>query len=223
MCAATAADSRGTSTKQRCLYSTSVDINRRAIKTIQSLIQNHMRHEHRESARKQRIARSVITTLQCCEFRVMRLSARLRKVLYLSGLQRCARNLGFMILNNSWQARFNCLPFCLCGNQTHQLSPPVPDSWSNQNSRLCLSLVSADYRKFRTLQWNWFSKHANMICHNLFSDSSPASDLLTTYIPSRQIRSSADTRILRMIARSKTRSKTNIFGEIPFIKPQDDT
>ena len=28
-----------------------------------------------------------------------------------------------------------------------------------------------DYRKFRTLQWNWFSKHANMIMCNLFLTS----------------------------------------------------
>ena len=36
----------------------------------------------------------------------------------------------------SWQAHFNCLQFCLRGNQTHRLCPPVPDCWSNQNSHL---------------------------------------------------------------------------------------
>ena len=29
-----------------------------------------------------------------------------------------------------WQVYFNCLPFSLLGNQTHQLHPPVPDCWS---------------------------------------------------------------------------------------------
>ena len=38
------------------------------------------------------------------------------------------------------------------------------------------------------------------VCHNFFSDPSPAhlSDLLTVHTPSRYVRSSADTRILRI-------------------------
>ena len=50
--------SRGTShatTKERYQYTTSVDINNTRYKRIQSLIQNHMRHVHSESAREQRI------------------------------------------------------------------------------------------------------------------------------------------------------------------------
>ena len=84
---------------------------------------------------------------------------------------------------------------------------------------------SEDY-KFRTLQWNWSSNHADMImctsssssssslatgpgqndyklstiCHNFCSDSSPAylTDLLTVYTPSRWHCSSADTWTLRI-------------------------
>ena len=74
---------------------------------------------------------------------------------------------------------------------------------------------SVDYRKFRTLKWNSFSRHANVImcilfqlpvwartdhklstiCHHFFSDSSPAyfSGILTVYPSSRQLHSSADT------------------------------
>ena len=51
---------------------------------------------------------------------------------------------------------------------------PVPDRrWSNPNSHLCLGYLaflftfSADYRKFRTLQRNWFLEHANFITCNL--------------------------------------------------------
>ena len=43
--------------------------------------------------------------------------------------------------------------------------------------------------------------HSNhQLCHNFFSNSSPAyfSDLLTVYTPSRQLRSSADERTLRI-------------------------
>ena len=48
------------------------------------------------------------------------------------------------------------------------------------------------------------------ICHNFFSDSFPAylSDLLTVYTPSRQLRSSADTRTLRV-----PHVKTQTFGQ----------
>ena len=48
------------------------------------------------------------------------------------------------------------------------------------------------------------------IGHNVFSDSSPAhfSDLLTVYTPSRQLRSSADTRTLRI-----PHVKTESFGQ----------
>ena len=48
------------------------------------------------------------------------------------------------------------------------------------------------------------------ICHNLFSDSSPAyfSDLLTVYTLSKQLRSSADTRILRI-----PHFRTKTFGQ----------
>ena len=41
--------------KERYQYTTSVDIKITCYKRIQSLIQNHMRHVHRESAREQRI------------------------------------------------------------------------------------------------------------------------------------------------------------------------
>ena len=43
----------------------------------------------------------------------------------------------------SWQARFNCLTFCLSANQNNQLNPQVLD---NQKSRLCLCSL-----KFRLL------------------------------------------------------------------------
>ena len=43
-------------TKERCQYSTSVDIKNTRYERIQSLIQNHMRHVRSESAREQRIA-----------------------------------------------------------------------------------------------------------------------------------------------------------------------
>ena len=51
------------------------------------------------------------------------------------------------------------------------------------------------------------------ICHNFFSGSSPAylSDLLTLYTPSRQLRSSADTRTLRI-----PHVKTKTFGQRSF-------
>ena len=86
-------------------------------------------------------------------------------------------------------------------------------------------LSRLDYRKFRTLKWNWFPVHVNVtmcflflqalhwllvqaridyklsvICRNFFSDSSPSdlSDLRTVYTPSKQLRSSEDARILRI-------------------------
>ena len=51
------------------------------------------------------------------------------------------------------------------------------------------------------------------VCHNFFSDSSPAylSDPLTVYTPSRQLRSSADTRSLRI-----PHVKTQTFGRRSF-------
>ena len=55
----TAAVSRGTShvqTKQRCKYTTSVDIHNALYKKLQTLILNHMRQERTESTREQRIA-----------------------------------------------------------------------------------------------------------------------------------------------------------------------
>ena len=58
-CAETAAVSRGTShatTEKRYQYITSVNSKNTCYKRIQSLIQNHMRHVHSESAREQRIA-----------------------------------------------------------------------------------------------------------------------------------------------------------------------
>ena len=54
-----AAVSRGTShvtTKQRFKYTTSMDIQKPAIKRQQSLIQNYLRQERSESARQQRTA-----------------------------------------------------------------------------------------------------------------------------------------------------------------------
>ena len=58
MCAETAAVSPGTNhatTKQRCQYTTLVDIVNMCYKSIQSLIQNHMWHERSEPAQEQRI------------------------------------------------------------------------------------------------------------------------------------------------------------------------
>ena len=43
-------------TKQHCKYTTSVDIKKTCHKRIQSLIQNHMGHDHSESALEQRLA-----------------------------------------------------------------------------------------------------------------------------------------------------------------------
>ena len=58
----------------------------------------------------------------------------------------CARNLGFVISDNvSRQAHLKRLSFCLRGYQTTQLYPPVPDCWSNQNSRLACVLSKLDY------------------------------------------------------------------------------
>ena len=57
--AQTAAVSRGTSHatgKQRCQYTTSVDIKGTLYKRIQSLTENHIQHERSESAREQRTA-----------------------------------------------------------------------------------------------------------------------------------------------------------------------
>ena len=137
----------------------------------------------------------------------------------------------------------------ICGNQMNQFYPPVPDCWSNQKLSsiplfflsyiiailFCLAAYftfSEDYKKFRTLQRNLFSKSHRgdcvqpllqalhwlpvqaridyklpTICHNFFSDSSPAylSDLLTVYTSSRQLCSSADTRTL-CILHVKTRT-----------------
>ena len=44
------------SNQKRYQYTTSVDIKNTSYKRIQSLIQNHMRHVHSESAQEQRIA-----------------------------------------------------------------------------------------------------------------------------------------------------------------------
>ena len=53
------------------------------------------------------------------------------------------------------------------------------------------------------------------ICRSVFSDSSPAhfSDLLTVYIPSRQLRSSADARLLCIL-----RVRTKTFGQLYWLQ-----
>ena len=69
----------------------------------------------------------------------------------------------------------------------------------------------------QTLHWlpvqDRIAYKLSIICHNFFSDSSPAylSDLLTVYTPFRQPRSSADTRTLRI-----PHVKTKIFGQRSF-------
>ena len=91
----------------------------------------------------------------------------------------CARNLGFMISDkkDSSHAHFNSLPFCLRGYQTRQLCPPLPDCQSNQTLVWTIVILfylavhftfSVDYKKFRTLQRNWFSKQTNVIVCSLF-------------------------------------------------------
>ena len=94
----------------------------------------------------------------------------------------------------------------------HLLSgcPLHPPSWlpkvQNSAAKLVFKVWKHDHVQppLQALHWLLVQTRTDYklstICHNFFSDSSPAyfSDLLTVYTPFRQLRSSADTWILHI-------------------------
>ena len=78
--------------------------------------------------------------------------------------------------------------------------------WGQSSRVRCLVIVGSVPTGPVPSHCHWLPVQAGIdyklstICHSFLSDSSPAyfSDLLTVYIPSRQLRSSADTQILRI-------------------------
>ena len=86
----------------------------------------------------------------------------------------CACNLGFMISDNmtldKHMSNVCCSAYVKTGSIHQYLTLSnqnlvctfVPSKFDYCNSFLSSFTFSADYRKFRTLQRTWFSKHANL-------------------------------------------------------------